>query len=248
MRFEGKTALVVGGNSGIGLAAVKGLAADGAQVFLTGRSAETLKQTEADVPGARAFQADMADPDGIDPVLDAIRRGPGKLDVLMVNAGVGIFSPISQVTPELWDGVHDVNLRGAFFTAQKALPLMGKGGSIVFTGSIGAVLAMPGNVIYAAAKAGLIAVMKTFARELVEQGIRVNMVSPGPIETPIITRSGLDQAGIDAMRARMTTVVPMGRMGDPDECAAAMLFLASDEASFITGVDLFVDGGRVSLR
>jgi len=248
MRFTGKTALVVGGNSGIGLAAVKGLAAEGAQVFLTGRSAETLKRTEADVPGARAFQADMADPDGIDPVLGAIREGPGRLDVLMVNAGVGIFSPISAVTPELWDGVHDVNLRGAFFTAQKALPLMGKGGSIVFTGSIGAVLAMPGNVIYAAAKAGLIAVMKTFARELVEQGVRVNMVSPGPIETPIITRSGLDEAGIEAMRARMTTVVPMGRMGDPDECAAAMLFLASDDASFITGVDLFVDGGRVSLR
>ena len=248
MRFAGKTALVVGGNSGIGLAAVKGLAGEGAQVFLTGRSPETLRQTEIDVPGVRAFQADMADISGIDPVLDAIRQGPGRLDVLMVNAGIGIFSPVDKVTPELWDGVHDVNLRGAFFTAQKALPLMGKGGSIVFTGSIGAVLAMPGNVIYAAAKAGLIAVMKTFARELVEQGIRVNMVSPGPIETPIITRSGLDQAGIDAMRARMTQIVPMGRMGDPDECAAAMLFLASDDASFITGVDLFVDGGRVSLR
>jgi NAD(P)-dependent dehydrogenase (short-subunit alcohol dehydrogenase family) len=248
MRFVGKTALVVGGNSGIGLAAVKGLAAEGAQVFLTGRSAETLSQTEADVPGVRAFQADMADISGIDPVIDAIRQGPGTLDVLMVNAGVGIFSPIDKVTAELWDGVHDVNLRGAFFTAQKALPLMGKGGSIVFTGSIGAVLAMPGNVIYAAAKAGLIAVMKTFARELVDKGIRVNMVSPGPIETPIITRSGLDDAGIDAMRARMTQVVPMGRMGEPDECAAAMLFLASDDASFITGVDLFVDGGRVSLR
>jgi len=248
MRFTGKTALVVGGNSGIGLSAVRGLAAEGAQVFLTGRSPETLKQTEADVAGVRAFQADMADPASIDPVVEAIRQGPGKLDVLMVNAGVGIFSPIAAVTPELWDGVHDVNLRGAFFTAQKALPLMGKGGSIVFTGSIGAVLAMPGNVIYAAAKAGLIAVMKTFARELVEQGIRVNMISPGPIETPIITRSGLDDAGIEAMRNRMTQVVPMGRMGEPDEAAAAMLFLASDEASFITGVDLFVDGGRVSLR
>jgi len=248
MRFAGKTALVVGGNSGIGLAAAKGLAAEGAQVFVTGRSAETLKKTEADIAGSRAFQADMADPASIDPVLDAIRQATGKLDILMVNAGVGIFSPIAAVTPELWDGVHDVNLRGAFFTAQKAVPLMGKGGSIVFTGSIGAVLAMPGNVIYAAAKAGLIAVMKTFARELVEQGIRVNMISPGPVETPIITRSGLDEAGIAAMRARMTSVVPMGRMGDPEEAAAAMLFLASDEASFITGVDLVVDGGRVALR
>jgi NAD(P)-dependent dehydrogenase (short-subunit alcohol dehydrogenase family) len=248
MRFQGKTALVIGGNSGIGLEAVKGLAAEGAQVFLTGRSARTLAETEATVAGAHAFQADIADIASIDPVLDAIRQSAGKLDILMINAGMGMFVPVRDVTPEQWDQVHDVNLRGAFFAAQKALPLMGKGGSIVFTGSIGAVLAIPGNVIYAASKAGMIAVMKTFAKELVAEGIRVNLVSPGPTETPIITRSGLSDEAIDAMRAHMASVVPMGRMGEASEVARAMLFLASDEASFITGVDLFVDGGSKELR
>lgn len=245
MRFQGKTALVIGGNSGIGLEAVKGLAAEGAQVFVTGRSAKTLAKVEAAVPGARTFQADVADLDSIDPVLAAI---PGKLDILMINAGMGMFVPVRDVTPEQWDQVHDVNLRGAFFVAQKALKLMGKGGSIVFTGSIGAVLAIPGNVIYAASKAGMIAVMKTFAKELVAEGIRVNLVSPGPTETPIITRSGLSDEAIDAMRAHMSSVVPMGRMGEASEVAKAMLFLASDDASFITGVDLFVDGGSKELR
>jgi len=248
MRFEGKTALVIGGNSGIGLEAVKGLAAEGARVFLTGRSAATLADTEASVPGARAFQADIADLASIDSVLAAIRESVGRLDVLMINAGMGMFVPVREVTPEQWDEVHDVNLRGAFFAAQKALALMGKGGSIVFTGSIGAVLAIPGNVVYAASKAGLIAVTKTFAKELVADGIRVNLVSPGPTETPIINRSGLGPEAIETMRTHMSSVVPIGRMGEAREIARAMLFLASDEASFITGVDLFVDGGCVELR
>jgi len=248
MRFEGKSALVIGGNSGIGLEAVKGLAAEGAQVFLTGRSATTLADTEASVPGARAFQADLADIASIDSVLTAIRESVGRLDVLMINAGMGMFVPVRDATPEQWDEVHDVNLRGAFFAAQKALPLMGKGGAIIFTGSIGAVLAIPGNAVYAASKAGLIAVMKTFAKELLADGIRVNLVSPGPTETPIINRSGLSPEAIEAMRAHMASVVPMGRMGEAREIARAMLFLASEEASFITGVDLFVDGGCVELR
>lgn len=248
MRFAGKTALVIGGNSGIGLEAVRGLAAEGARVFLTGRSAETLGQAEAAIAGTRAFRADMADVDALDPVLDAIEGEAGRLDILMVNAGIGIFSPVRAVTPELWDEVHRVNLRGAFFAAQKALRLMGQGGAILFTGSIGAALALPGNVVYASAKAGLVSVMRTFAAELVGDGIRVNLVSPGPTETPIINRSGLDEAGVAAMRERMRQVVPMKRMGTASEVAAAMLFLVSDEASFVTGVDLFVDGGRVGLR
>lgn len=248
MRFEGKTALVIGGNSGIGLEAVKGLGAEGAKVFLTGRSAATLAEAEATVPGARAFQADIADITSIDPVLDAIRESAGKLDILMINAGMGMFVPVRDVTPEQWDEVHGINLRGAFFAAQKALSLMGRGGAIVFTGSIGAVLAIPGNVVYAASKAGLIAVMKTLAKELVADGIRVNLVSPGPTETPIINRSGLSPEAIEAMRAHMSSAVPIGRMGEAREIARAMLFLASDEASFITGVDLFVDGGCVELR
>jgi NAD(P)-dependent dehydrogenase (short-subunit alcohol dehydrogenase family) len=247
MRFKDKIALVIGGNSGIGLATAEGLAAEGATVFITGRSEKTLAEAQANIPGASAFPCDIADSETLGPVLDAIRERHGRLDVLIVNAGVGAFSPIRAITPAMWDEVHDVNLRGAFFAVQKALPLMGKGGSIVVTGSIGSILGIAGNAVYAAAKAGLRAIVRILAVELVGEGIRVNMVSPGPTETPIIYRSGLDEAGIAGMRAAMNEAVPMKRMGRPEEIARPMLFLASDEASFVTGIDMFVDGGCVEL-
>jgi NAD(P)-dependent dehydrogenase (short-subunit alcohol dehydrogenase family) len=247
MRFTDKVALVIGGNSGIGLATAEGLAAEGAQVFITGRSEKTLAEAEAKIPGLSAFRSDIADPDSLDPVLAAIKAKHGRIDVLVVNAGVGAFAPVRDVTPQMWDEIHDINLKGSFFAVQKALPLMGKGGSIVVTGSIGAVLGIPGNAVYAAAKAGLRAVVRILATELVGEGIRVNMVSPGPTETPILYRSGLDEAGIAGLRAMMNEAVPMKRMGTPQEIARPMLFLASDEASFITGIDMFVDGGSVEL-
>ena len=248
MRFDQKIALVIGGNSGIGLAAAQGLAREGATVFLTGRDPATLAAAEREIAGATAFQSDIADLDSLVPVVDAIRERHGRIDVLMVNAGVGGFATVRDATPEIWDRIHGVNLRGAFFAVQKALPLMGKGGSIVLTGSIGGVLGLPGNVVYAAAKAGLRAVGRNLATELVAEGIRVNVVSPGPTETPIINRNpGMDAGAVSAMRAMMIDAVPMKRMGEADEVAKAMLFLASDEASFITGIDLFVDGGCVEL-
>ncbi|MEG3150077.1 SDR family oxidoreductase [Sphingomonas sp. ZT3P38] len=248
MRFDQKIALVIGGNSGIGLAAAQGLAREGATVFLTGRDPATLAAAEREIPGATAFQSDIADLDSLVPVVDAIRQRHGRIDVLMVNAGVGGFATGRDATPEIWDLIHGVNLRGAFFAVQKALPLMGKGGSIVLTGSIGGVLGLPGNVVYAAAKAGLRAVGRNLATELVAEGIRVNVVSPGPTETPIINRNpGMNAGAVSAMRAMMIDAVPMKRMGEADEVAKAMLFLASDEASFITGIDLFVDGGCVEL-
>ena len=248
MRFDQKIALVIGGNSGIGLAAAQGLAREGATIFLTGRDPATLAAAEREIPGATAFQSDIADLDSLVPVVEAIRERHGRIDVLMVNAGVGGFATVRDATPEIWDRIHGVNLRGAFFAVQKALPLMGKGGSIVLTGSIGGVLGLPGNVVYAAAKAGLRAVGRNLATELVAEGIRVNVVSPGPTETPIINRNpGMDAGAVSAMRAMMIDAVPMKRMGEADEVAKAMLFLASDEASFITGIDLFVDGGCVEL-
>ena len=247
MRFDGKVVLVLGGNSGIGLAAAQGFAAEGASVFITGRDPDTLAKAEATVPGASSFQSDIADPASMTPVLDAIRDRHGRLDVLFANAGVGLFKPVREVTPEAWDQVHDVNLRGCFFAVQKALPLIGRGGSIVVTGSIGGARSMAGNVIYGAAKAGLRHVVRILATELVGEGIRVNMVSPGPIETPIINRSGLPAEAVDHMRQQMIAAVPMHRMGEPDEVARPVLFLASSDASFITGVELFVDGGCVEL-
>ncbi|WP_321390761.1 SDR family oxidoreductase [Emcibacter sp.] len=248
MRFKDKTALVIGGNSGIGLSTARGLSEEGAKVYITGRNPETLAAAEQEVPGLRAFQADMADIKSLQPVLDVIREETGRIDSLFVNAGIGTFIGVRDVTPEIWDQVHNVNLRGAFFTTQSALQLMGKGGSIVITGSIGSKLGMPGNVIYSSAKAGLRAMARILAVELVQEGIRVNVVSPGPIETPLINRNvGMDPAEVDGLRQQMISGVPMKRMGEPEEVARAALFLGSDDASFITGVDLYVDGGTLEL-
>jgi NAD(P)-dependent dehydrogenase (short-subunit alcohol dehydrogenase family) len=248
-RFENKVALVFGGNSGIGLAAARDFAAEGAQVVVTGRDAATLAGAQQGIgAGALAIRSDIADLAALDDLYAQVRARHGRIDVLFVNAGVGGFVPAAAVTPEFWDSVHSVNLRGCFFAAQKALPLMGKGGSIVFTGSIGSQLAAPGNVTYAAAKAGLRAVTRNFAAELVAQGIRVNMVSPGATETPILYRNpGMDDKAVEGLRQMMIANTPMKRMGTPEEIARAVLFLSSDEASFITGVDLFVDGGVIEL-
>lgn len=249
MRFADKVAVVLGGNSGIGLETAKGFAAEGAKLAITGRDPATLKAAaEAIGPECLALQSDISNLSDTDAAIAAIRERFGRIDVLVVNAGVGGFAPIPEVTPALWDQLHNVNLRGCFFAAQKALPLMGAGGAIVFTGSIGAVLAVPGNAVYAAAKAGLRAAARIFAVELVGQGIRVNVVSPGPTETPIIHRNaGMPEAAVAALRETMINAVPMKRMGEAAEIARAILFLASDEASFITGVDLNVDGGCVEL-
>ena len=249
MRFKDKVAVVIGGNSGIGRAAALGYAAEGAKVVITGRDPATLAEVEKQLgAGALAIRSDIADLPGLDAAFATVKARHGRIDVLFVNAGIGTFAPIPDVTPGRWDEVHAVNLKGCFFAAQKALPLMADGGAIVFTGSIGSVLAVPGNVIYAAAKAGLRAAARIFAVELLPRRIRVNMVSPGPTETPLINRNvGMSPDAVNALRERMIANTPMRRMGEPEEVARAVLFLSSDEASFITGVDLFVDGGVVEL-
>jgi NAD(P)-dependent dehydrogenase (short-subunit alcohol dehydrogenase family) len=248
VRFQSKIILIVGGNSGIGLAAASLFAAEGGTVVVTGRDETTLREAAASIPGATAFRCDIANPDTLDAAIEAIRKRHGRIDVLFVNAGVGAFAPVREVTPALWDEIHAVNLRGCFFAVQKALPLMGKGGAIVITGSVGGVLAVPGNVIYASAKAGLRAAARILAVELVAEGIRVNVVSPGPTETPLINRNiGMDATVVDGLRRTMIAAVPMKRMGEAEEVAKAAVFLASPDASFITGVDLFVDGGCVEL-
>lgn len=245
MRFSGKRVAVLGGNSGIGLATAQAFQEEGARVAITGRNAATLEQVSAQT-GMLAVQADLADVAGNRQALDRIAATLGGLDVLFINAGVGGFAAVPEVTEQFWDGIHDVNLRGAFFAAQSALPHLRDGGSIVITGSIGAVLALAGNGVYAAAKAGLRAVARTLAIELLPRQIRVNMVSPGPVDTEIFKRGANPQA-IEALRAHLRNAVPMKRMGEPGEVARAVLFLASSEASYINGVDLFVDGGCVEL-
>jgi len=249
MRFTDKVVVVLGGNSGIGLAAAQAFAAEGAIVRITGRHRETIDSAVAGMPGSRGFRADIADLAAMREVYAAIGEADGRIDVLYVNAGIGGFAPLRAITEDAWDQVHAVNLKGCVFALQQALPLMGKGGSVVVTGSIGAHGALEGNGTYAAAKAGLYMAMKVFAKELVGEGIRVNVVSPGPIDTPLLHRNpGMTDDDVARLKEMMITNIPMHRMGEAEEVAKAVLFLASDDAAFITGANLFVDGGLIELR
>ena len=245
MRFAGKTVVVLGGNSGIGLAAARAFQAEGARVAITGRNKQTLAQLAA-ASGMLAVRSDISSVADTRAAMARIAEQLHGIDVLFVNAGVGGFATVPEVTEEFWDNVHGVNLRGAFFAVQAALPHLRDGGSIVITGSIGALLALTGNAVYAAAKAGLRAVARILAAELLPRRIRVNVVSPGPTETEIFKR-GASPAQIEAVRSSLGGAVPMKRMGEPEEVARAVLFLASSEASFINGVDLNVDGGTLEL-
>ena len=249
MRFKDKVVVVLGGNSGIGLASARAFAAEGAKVRITGRDRATLDAAEVQIPGARSYRADIADLAAMDAVYEAIGQEDGRIDVLFINAGIGGFAPLRGITEEAWDQVHAVNLKGCVFGLQKALPLMGRGGSVVVTGSIGAHGALEGNGTYAAAKAGLYMAMKVFAKELVGEGIRVNVVSPGPIDTPLLHRNpGMSTDDVERLKEMMIANIPMHRMGEAEEVAKAVLFLASEDAAFITGANLLVDGGLIELR
>lgn len=245
-RFIDRCVVVLGGNAGIGLAAARLFRAEGAKLALTGRDPDTLRAAAEELD-ALAIRSDIAEVVASEAAMGEIAEALGGIDVLVVNAGVGGFSPAEAITEEFWDGIHAVNLRGAFFAIQKALPLMRDGGAIVVTGSIGAVSAVPGNAAYAAAKAGIRAAARVLAAELLGRRIRVNVVSPGPTDTEIFKRgAGADE--IAAAREFFKGVVPAGRMGEADEVAHAIVFLASPQAAFINGVDLYVDGGCIELK
>jgi NAD(P)-dependent dehydrogenase (short-subunit alcohol dehydrogenase family) len=245
MRFDNKCILILGGNAGIGLAAARMFRSEGAKLAITGRDTESLRAVAEELD-ALAVRSDMGIVTDSFAAMNEVREALGGIDILFVNAGVGGFAHVLDVTEDFWDEIHNVNLRGAFFAIQQALPLMRDGGSIVITGSIGSVAAVPGNIAYAAAKAGLRAVARIFGKELLPRRIRVNMVSPGPTDTEIFKR-GASAEEIEGMRSMLADVVPIGRMGSAEEIARAVLFLASEEASFINGVDLYVDGGCVEL-
>jgi NAD(P)-dependent dehydrogenase (short-subunit alcohol dehydrogenase family) len=240
MKLQDKVALITGGTTGIGLAAAKLFHAEGARVFVTGRSEAGIAEARKQLPPeVEVLPSDAADLDDVQALARTLKTRAGQIDVLFVNAGIARFLPIENVTPQAFDEQFGVNVRGAYFTIQQILPLMGSGGSIVLTTSVAADLGMASTSVYSATKAALSSLARTLANELAPRGIRVNEVSPGPIETPIFGKIGLTAEQVDSMSA----LVPLKRLGTAEEVARAALFLASADSSFLLGAKVRIDGG-----
>ena len=243
-RLEGRVAVVTGGNSGIGLAAAKRLQEEGARVAILGRSKKTLDEAVKTIGnGVVAVQGDVAILADVDRLYAEVSQKLGKIDVLFVNAGIAKFVPFAETSETTFDEQFDINIKGAYFTIQKALPLLNDGASIILNTSVVDQKGTPGASAYAATKAALRSLARTTAAELAGRGIRVNTVAPGPIVTPILGRSGLPKEAVDEFAKGMTAQIPMKRFGQPEEVAGAVAFLASQDASYITGVEINVDGG-----
>jgi NAD(P)-dependent dehydrogenase (short-subunit alcohol dehydrogenase family) len=243
-KLEGKIALITGGNSGIGLATAKQFVNEGAYVFITGRrERELAAAAEAIGKNVTAIQGDVSNLRDLDRVFAQIKREKGKLDIVFANAGVAKYAPFGEITEDHYDSIFDINVKGLLFTVQKALPLLPDGASIILNASIVGSKGLSSNSVYSATKAAVRSFARTWTTDLKDRRIRVNAISPGPIDTP-----GLSElfASSEAGRQRMaaiSTTVPLGRLGTPDEIAKAVVFLASDDSSYITGTELFVDGG-----
>jgi NAD(P)-dependent dehydrogenase (short-subunit alcohol dehydrogenase family) len=247
-RFKDKVAVVTGGNSGIGLATARAYVREGAKVAITGRSDATLKAAQKELgPDVLAIKADFSKVAEIASAMDRIKERFGRIDALFVNAGIGKFVPFEEVTEEFFDETMATNLKGAFFTVQKAVPLFSKGAAVVLNASINAHLGMPGSTVYGASKAAVVNLAKTLSADLLSKGVRVNVVSPGPISTPILDRMGLPEEATRQIKDNITQQVPLKRFGHPDEIAAAVLYLSSSESTYVLGTELVVDGGMIEL-
>jgi NAD(P)-dependent dehydrogenase (short-subunit alcohol dehydrogenase family) len=248
-KLEGKIALITGGSSGLGLATAKRFVAEGACVFITGRRQAELDAVVKEIgSNVVAIRGDVSKLDDLDRLFTAIKGEKGHLDVLFANAGGGSFEPLGQVTEANFDKYFGINVKGTLFTVQKALPLMQAGGAIVLTASMVSIKGFPGFGVYAATKAALRSFARTWAVDLKGRNIRVNVVSPGTVVTPAYkSELGLNEEQIKAFAAQASAATPLGRTGTPDEVAKAVVFLASDDASFVNGVELFVDGGAAQV-
>ncbi len=247
-KLRGKVAVVTGGSSGIGLATAKRFVAEGAQVFITGRRrselAAAVKEIGGDVTGVEGDVSKLAD---LDRAYVVMKEKAGRVDILFANAGVGEFSPLGKISEAHFDNTFDVNVKGTLFTVQKALPLMPDGAAIVVNASITSIKGMPAFGVYAASKAALRSFVRTWAVDLKARKIRVNAVSPGTIITPGYKTAGMTDEQIAGFAAQASAATPLGRTGTADEVAKAVVFLVSDDSSFITGIELFVDGGAAQI-
>jgi NAD(P)-dependent dehydrogenase (short-subunit alcohol dehydrogenase family) len=240
-KLQGKVAVITGGTEGIGLATATLFAKEGAYVFITGRRQKELDEAVETIGrNVSGVQGDVAKLADLDRLYDTVKKN-GRIDIVFANAGVGEFAALGGISEEHFDKLFNVNVRGALFTVQKALPLMNDGGSIILNGSVASAKGTPAFGVYAASKAAIRSFARTWTSDLKERHIRANVVSPGPTETPLVSRQHPD------VIARIVSTIPMGRMGKPDEIAKAALFLASDDSSFVTGIELFVDGGRAQV-
>ena len=248
LKHEGKVAVITGGNSGIGLATAQRLVSEGAYVFITGR-----RQTELDAAvkligkNVTAVQGDVANLIDLDRLYATVKQQKGRVDILFANAGGGEFAPIGSITEAHYDKTFNANVKGLLFTVQKALPLFTNGGSIILNASIVSIKGTPALSVYSATKAAVRSFARTWTLDLKDRRIRVNAVSPGPIDTPGVDGLAKTAEELAQFKAAMISGVPMGRMGTSDEIAKAVSFLASDDASFITGIELFVDGGMAQV-
>ena len=247
-KLEGKVAVVTGGNSGIGLATAKRFVAEGAYVFITGRRQEQLDAAVKEIGhNVTGVQGDVAKLGDLDKLYSAVKASKGRVDVLFANAGVAEFAPLGQISEEHFDRIFDTNVKGLLFSVQKALPLIPDGGSIILNASIVASTGNPAFSVYSATKAAIRSFARTWILDLKERKIRVNAISPGPIATPGLDGLAHAEGVGDEFAASMIAGVPLGRFGTADEIARAAVFLASDDASFVTGTEMFVDGGAAQI-
>ena len=248
-KLEGKIAVITGGNSGMGLATAKRFVAEGAKVVITGRRQKELDEAVKEIGGLNitGVQGDVAKLSDLDKLFATVKSKFGHIDILFANAGLGSLAPLGQITEESFDLQFNVNVRGLLFTVQKALPLMKEGGSIILNASIAASKGMPAFSVYSATKAAVRSFARSWTTDLKDRKIRVNVISPGPIATPIFGKMGLTAEQQEEFGADIIERVPMGRLGAPDEIASVVSFLASDESSYITGIELPVDGGTAQV-
>lgn len=241
-KLEGKIALITGGTTGIGAATARLFQAEGATVVVTGSNPDGLEAARAALPGVEVVLSDQADPAASKTLADDVAARHGRIDIAFVNAGIAIMGPLDQLAEEAFDRQFDVNVRGTLFAAKAVAPHVPEGGTIIFTGSVSGSTGMAGNSVYSATKAAVRSFARTLGAELAPKGVRVNVVSPGPIETPIFGKSGLSPEQVEGFKSGITSRVPLGRIGQAEEIAAIVLFLAAD-ATYVTGEEIVAGGG-----